>query len=385
MMRSSLHSTILIALIWGGVAGCDSAIDRFPANRLYALVAAKRDMSDTPVELTPIEIAVTVRFGTPDAPIVPAAFSAILDETVLRRAAGPQYSDQDDRHFGLFREHCATCHGVDGGGRGPAAALLSPYPRDFRPGVFKWKSTARPEKPLAADLTALLQRGIPGTAMPSFATVKDEDLVAIVQYIIYLSARGQTERALIDMASQDDVGENQWAMFADEAVSDVAQQWIVAVDHVVSVPPVPVAIGDVAWWQDAATIARGEKLFHGPLANCVSCHGKSGDGEAVTLDFDDWTKEYSTKLGLSPSDAAEMRVMQKAGAPAAYPIVPRKLRWGVFHGNDTDDALYRRLVTGIAGSPMPGLLLNEGESTVGIDPGDVWAIIAYVRSLGGGV
>jgi len=43
--------------------------------------------------------------------------------------------------------------------------------------------------------------------------------------------------------------------------------------------------------------------------------------------------------------------------------------------------LYRRLVTGIAGSPMPGLLVQDKVGGVGVTPEDVWAIIAFIRSL----
>ena len=76
-----------------------------------------------------------------------------------------------------------------------------------------------------------------------------------------------------------------------------------------------------------------------------------------------------------------MKPMRSAGALRPRQALPRKLDWGVFHGNNSDDALYRRLVTGIAGTPMPALLLQDKAGSVGVTPDDVWSIIAYIRSL----
>ncbi|MGV3485330.1 MAG: hypothetical protein ACO1RT_13000, partial [Planctomycetaceae bacterium] len=86
-------------------------------------------------------------------------------------------------------------------------------------------------------------------------------------------------------------------------------------------------------------------------------------------------------LGISPADRDAFRPMKRAGALKPRQILPRKLQWRVFRGDDSDAALYRRLVTGIAGTPMPGLLLKDSPSSVGVEPGDIWALIAYLRSL----
>ncbi len=362
--------------------GCDARVDHFGANKLYGLVVARRDAVDSAPDQASIATVVGDLFGTPNEPQVPDFASRLLDREKLVRAAGPISSDQAGNHFGLYREHCATCHGIEGGGAGPAAALLNPYPRDFRHGVFKFKSTHRADKPTAADLQRVLRRGIPGTAMPSFATIGDDDLEALVQYVVYLSLRGQTERKLIDRWSAGDLNDDELVAAAGEIAADVVAAWESAAGQIVDVPPLPSLAGDGAlWWQDSDRIERGRELFHGPLANCASCHGKGGDGEAVTLDFDDWTKEYTTKLGIGPADSAALEPLRSAGALRPRQLVPRKLAWNVFHGDNSDEGLYRRLVVGIAGSPMPGLLVNEKPGGVGVEPDDVWSIIAYIRSL----
>ena len=130
-------------------------------------------------------------FGTPDKPVVPEGVD--LDKELLAIAAGPVGSDENDNPRGLFRKHCVACHGISGDGAGPNAAALMPYPRDYRPGVFKYTSTAGGGKPVREDLLRTLQTGIPGTAMPSFGKLPQRQLESLVEYVKYLSLRGETE------------------------------------------------------------------------------------------------------------------------------------------------------------------------------------------------
>ncbi len=376
-----LPMAILVGLVAIVLAGCDVKIDRFPDNRLYSLVAARRDAINVSPDLGDVQTVLAERFGTPDLPLVPDDFATLLNHDLLVRAAGAVASDQAGVHIGLYREHCAACHGVEGGGAGPTAALLNPYPRDLRAGVFKFKSTGRGDKPTHSDLHELLRRGIPGTAMPSFARVSDEDLESLTQYLVYLSLRGETERKLIDLVISEERSLASLRTAGQEIATDIAEAWQTAEQRIVAVPQAPKTAALENWWDDETLVERGRELFHGPLANCASCHGANGDGKATTLDFDDWTKEYTTKLGISPSDATAMKPMRSAGALRPRQALPRKLDWGVFHGNNSDDALYRRLVTGIAGTPMPALLLQDKAGSVGVTPDDVWSIIAYIRSL----
>ena len=63
----------------------------------------------------------------------------------------------------LYRDNCASCHGSDGRGDGPDAALLLTAPRNLRDGILNSHSTAEIEarvldgrrKALELDLTAL--------------------------------------------------------------------------------------------------------------------------------------------------------------------------------------------------------------------------------------
>ncbi len=93
---------------------------------------------------------VTTMFGTPDQPRLPEVvmedpeLSKVVSLEKLTRASGPEHAEGR----GLFRTLCASCHGVSGNGRGPVGAAQVPYPRDYRMGIFKFKSTARvPSRP----------------------------------------------------------------------------------------------------------------------------------------------------------------------------------------------------------------------------------------------
>jgi hypothetical protein len=148
-----------------------------------------------PAQQQQVATIMLAMFGTPDDPVCLPETG--LDPAKLRLAAGPVRSDIVGRKNGLYREHCVHCHGITGDGLGPTAAFLNPYPRDYRPGVFKYKSTERSDKPTHADLVKILHTGIPSTSMPSFALLSPVEVDALVEYVTYLSIRGETELALM--------------------------------------------------------------------------------------------------------------------------------------------------------------------------------------------
>ncbi|MBM3967484.1 MAG: cytochrome c, partial [Planctomycetes bacterium] len=118
-------------------------------------------------------------FGTVDSPIWPGELleggggaDVVVRMDDVKRSAGPVGRGNDKIERGLYRKHCVSCHGVTGDGRGLAASMLAPYPRDFRRGTFKFKSTPTGVKPTRSDLVRTLHKGIPGTSMPSFAALE---------------------------------------------------------------------------------------------------------------------------------------------------------------------------------------------------------------------
>ena len=105
-----------------------------------------------------------------------------------------QEQREDQRKLGKLYYHrfCIHCHGLQGKGDGSTAAYLSPSPRDLSLGLFKFRSTSSNTLPLDQDLIKTIKRGIPGTAMPAWGGVFEEDVVgALVEYIKVFSSRFQ--------------------------------------------------------------------------------------------------------------------------------------------------------------------------------------------------
>ena len=382
------------------LVGCDARIERFEPNQVYALSLEHSRAVGTKTASEDVARVVEKLFGTPQQPrwpadLLPDSLGSLADADQLTRAAGAVSSDKQGTHRGLYIEHCVTCHAVEGSGTGPASLLQNPYPRDFRPGIFKWKSTLRAAKPTRSDLLTLLEHGVPGTGMPSFALIDAEDRQALVDYVIFLSVRGEVERTLLDLCV-DDFGYEDEDPLEDEdrltwpppekysddesipdTIRDVAESWKEAESEIATVVPPSNGKSD-----RSAAINRGRDIFHGQVANCVGCHGPDGNGQIVTLDYDDWTKEFSTSIGLTPTKRDEMKPFRSAGALRPRQIQPRNLQDGVFRGGGDGDTLYRRISQGIAGTPMPAVEITAEESAKGLTSEQVWDLVYYLQSLG---
>lgn len=405
-----MHRYWFLSFALLSLAGCDASVERFQPNRVFALSLARSRAVSTSAAVGDVRQVIGQTFGSPNQPHWPAEILAgaeqkgLVDPERLARAAGPVSSDQSGEHFGLYREHCVICHGLSGSGTGPTSQFQDPYPRNFRHGVFKWKSTERSAKPTRADLAELLRGGIPGTAMPSFQLVPPADREALVDYVIYLSIRGEAERRLM-AAAVDELGYGEHppepelrlisqtpgvseaSGLIDEIVQEIASEWTEAEQRVV---PVPAPENDLPFETPSdpqlakayqRSIERGRTLYHGQIANCVGCHGPAGKGGVPTLDYDDWVKEYTTRIGVTPTDDEALQPFREAGALPPRPIEPRKLRDGVFRGGGDPETLYRRITQGVAGTPMPSLEVSEDESVTGLTPSQAWDLVRYVLSF----
>jgi len=98
------------------------------------------------------------------------------------------------------------------------------------------------------------------------------------------------------------------------------------------------------------SIARGKEIFEGQAAECVKCHGDAGRGDGPSAD--ELTDDFGNVI--VPADLA--------------------MPW-LFRGGATADDIYRRLKTGLTGSPMPSYadVLSDEQ---------VWDVANYVDSLG---
>ncbi|MEE9163023.1 MAG: c-type cytochrome, partial [Candidatus Neomarinimicrobiota bacterium] len=83
----------------------------------------------------------------------------------------------------LYGEYCRDCHGSGGAGDGRLAYLLYPKPRDFTSKLFKLRSTATGEMPADEDLAKTLRNGMPGTGMPAFQVLDEQQITTLVAHV----------------------------------------------------------------------------------------------------------------------------------------------------------------------------------------------------------
>ncbi|MCC6407748.1 MAG: c-type cytochrome [Planctomycetes bacterium] len=256
-----------------------------------------------------------------------------------------------------YRVKCSHCHGISGGGDGRTGQFLDPKPRDFRHGVFKYTGQRERAVPRRADLLETLERGLQGTAMPSFRGLPLGERHGLADYVRLLALRGMVERRLAGLAAeQGDFTRDD----ADAVYAEVWELWQRADEHAL-------VLADVPPEATPERVRRGRELFHDTArANCVQCHGESGRGDGPAV----WTVDAEGERVLALRD--------EWGRPAE----PRDLTRGRFRGGDRPIDLYRRIWAGIPGTPMPGIGGTRGSDGVPLFTSDeVWCLVHYVRAL----
>ncbi|MBX3427352.1 MAG: c-type cytochrome [Pirellulales bacterium] len=259
------------------------------------------------------------------------------------KVLGNPHVDQDQlkRGYVLYADYCTQCHGVNGDGNGPLAAHLNPRPRNYTAGVFKFVATDNGVPPRKADIVATLRRGVTGTSMPSFKDFSQEDLEAVAEYVFALTFRGLLESRLAQIAYDDEELPDDEGI--DEVVAELLEPWVGASEQVVMpLSPMP--------RMSAETIAHGKELF--VKYSCNKCHGDDGRGGSV----------------------GNVEVGKDAWG---YEAAAADLTSGMFRGGGRPIDLYRRVLVGINGAPMPSRRV-EFES----DPDGIWHIVHFLKDVG---
>jgi mono/diheme cytochrome c family protein len=210
----------------------------------------------------------------------------------------------------IYEKQCAACHGAAGRGDGEAAYLLNPKPRDFTTARFRLVSTWD-GVPTDDDLFRTVSRGIPGSAMPSWGTLSEKERWGLVHYVKSLA-------------------ETPWTIDPPSEPTGTGGPGT----GIIQVPPEPPY--DAAARETAAALYR---------QFCASCHGPEARGDGPQIMRDD----------------------------RGFLIRPRDLNTGVFKGSPDPEALYRRIVGGIPGTPMPANPLLHGDKA--------WHLVHWARSL----
>jgi mono/diheme cytochrome c family protein len=210
----------------------------------------------------------------------------------------------------VYQRNCLVCHGAYGDGRGEMGRELKPRPRDFGRGIFKYRSTPAGALPTDADLERIVRGGLAGTAMPIFSNLSDREIKSVIEYVKSFSSRWRDPK-------------------------NYAQALLI--------PPLP------AWFRNEAflksRVEKGRDLFR---AACVACHGMDGSGHGTSANTleDSW----------------------------GQPVTPSDLRQPSLRSGRTLETVYRVLLTGIEGTPMPSF-------AEGFTEDQRWELVAFISQL----
>lgn len=265
-----------------------------------------------------------------------------------------------------YARRCLACHGVSGDGNGPAAVTLIPKPRDYRKGVFKFTSTPYGQRPRREDLVRTIRRGIPGTSMPSFELLPKDEIDALAEYVQVLAMRGEYQSALaleapeywddavsavreekkpIDLEKASREFRKAFIPVAGESLVAIVGRWEKANEQIVT-PSTPQPVFT------AERVVRGRALFLDQAAGCMKCHGADGRGQTPENLRGDLKDAWG-----HPTQAAD-------------------LTSGLLRGGSEPIDIYRRIHSGINGTPMPAF-----SNIFAKEPDRIWDAVAYVLYL----
>ncbi len=83
----------------------------------------------------------------------------------------------------IFEQVCASCHGSNGDGKGPAGAALTPAPTDFQRPLKEWPNAkGNPQK-----IFEVISKGIPNSAMVAWTQYSAQQRWALVYTVMGFS------------------------------------------------------------------------------------------------------------------------------------------------------------------------------------------------------
>lgn len=234
----------------------------------------------------------------------------------------------------VYARWCIGCHGAEGLGDGPASAWLDPLPRNFQAGRFKFRSTPSGSLPTADDLIRTVNRGLKGSSMPAFPLLPEQEKKDVAEYVLWLAELGRARVEVESAMSEDGLTlERARAERMPAIRTRLAERRAAA--QPIGIPPEPPT--------SAEDVARGRELY---TQKCESCHGATGIGDGTS----------SSAL----RDARDAR------------ILPRDFTKGRLRGGESAQDIFRRLRTGLDGTPMPSYSDSDQ---------DLWSIVHYVLTL----
>jgi mono/diheme cytochrome c family protein len=187
--------------------------------------------------------------------------------------------------------------------------------------------------------------------MPSFRWMAEDDLTALIDYVMLLSSRGELEYRLGQVAQSELTEDDDLvAVTVADQAQTIAVSWDEAEPQIVR--PLTREIN-----ASPETIAAGAKAF--VQLNCYKCHGRDGQGnKTANVGKDDWGRI----------------------------VFAADLTTGTLHGGGRPLDLYRRIYSGINGTPMPGF--NQPDSGKGENAeqrsATIWHLTHFITTVANG-
>jgi len=250
------------------------------------------------------------------------AFS--IPATVFAQEAQPPDAIKTDlleKGKQVYYKRCVWCHGVEGGGDGPAADRLFTRPRNFIQGTFKIRFTDSGELPLEEDLIRTVTNGLPGSAMPAWGGfLSPDEIKSVVEFVKTLVQDRDFNDAEDEEVFVQEFGSNPWGTKGPYHLG-VPQE----------------------------DIDAGKAIF--TKNKCFECHGGEGRGDGNPTMKDDW--------GFPILAADWQQCWNFRGS--------RRNHFDPFN-------VVRTVTTGLNGTPMPNF-----KDQITIE--DRWKLAAFVNSL----
>jgi hypothetical protein len=191
----------------------------------------------------------------------------------------------------------------------------------------------------AKTLMATLDRGIVGTSMPSFRLLPKKDIEAVVDYVMVLAQRGELEYQL------------------GKAKRKHLKNWIRRLF--------------LKLWTLLGIAGRS-----GSVTDSAADSAAGTDSPMSELRWG--VKRFSPKAATNVmvTTVGDTRRTTSARIPGGFSTRAADLTSGMLHGGQEPIDIYRRIMNGINGTPMPGF-----KSALESEPETIWNLVSYVLSV----
>ena len=250
-------------------------------------------------------------------------------------APPPDTAESLERGKAIYVKRCLVCHGEKGDGRGPVAPYLDPRPRDFVTGSFKLRTTQSGEPPTDEDLLRVVTRGVPGTAMPGWTTLSEQERRLVIAYIKTFSDAFKETRTVVKPAR--DVSASPELIAKGKALYQQAKCWEChGQGGRGDGPAAPTLTDDPGDFVQAANVTKGWRMKGGREARDIFMRFSAGmDGTPMPSFVDSFSEDDRWAL------AHYVKSLQTDEEPGA-PVVLKALRIAGEVPRDPDDPRWSR-------------------------------------------